>query len=116
MKTSNLTPLKTGDLALRFRVDWRGTLDGRPAYVTGLEVVEVISVSGETVTWTNHRRARGGEKFYHASDRRELLALAAIENLGDAGSAAAQVAGGVDANKAAAVSPSPRPPTTFCSQ
>lgn len=81
MKNADLIPLAPGDLALRVRT--RHRLGSVAVEATGLEVVEVVAVAGEVVTWTNHKKNPrwGGARFVHASNRRELIALAALENL-----------------------------------
>lgn len=90
MKTAEMIPLQPGDLALRVKISFRYVgPSADPRWVTarrqvsGLEVVEVIAVCGDCVTWTNHRRTPrfGGAKFVHVSHRRELIALSALENL-----------------------------------
>lgn len=82
MNDLELRPLKPGDLALRFRVEFRSATTlprvARPM-VTGLEVIEVIAQTGDLVLWTNHKPARAHApapvKFSHTSHRRELIAL-----------------------------------------
>lgn len=95
MESEPLAPFQTGDLALRFRIEYIGFrrwhdlpqsryCDTRPA-VRGLEVVKVLSQEGETVTWTNckKRRASGPDSdlFVSRSNRRELIALKFLESI-----------------------------------
>lgn len=85
MKTAQLLPLYRGAIALRVCVKFTA-LPGleRPGCgpkVSRLEVVEVLAVEGDRITWTNHKPGRGtpGLPFVHVSDRRELISLDAIE-------------------------------------
>lgn len=75
----NLPPLAPGSIALRFRVEWRG----QPAHpiCIGVQAVGVVRVDGDRVTWTNARAKRGGAVYQHTSDRRELIAVEALENI-----------------------------------
>lgn len=100
MMTRILTPLKAGDLALRVKLSWA---TGKPV-PAGMEAIEVLSVAGDVVTWTNHKPSpfRGGARFESTSNRAELIALRALENTSEDSKAAAfQVAGAVDAEQSA---------------
>jgi hypothetical protein len=89
MKPENLTPLFRGALALRFPVEW-SALPGveaaagraRPK-LAGIQVVEVLAVCGSRVTWTNWlpSKFQPGQPATHTCDRRELIALDALEYL-----------------------------------
>lgn len=78
-ESQNLPPLAPGDLAVRFRLSWRGR-PARPVTI-GLQAVEVVAVDGEAIVWTDNRPIWPGERtrFVHRSDRRELMSLAAFE-------------------------------------
>jgi hypothetical protein len=98
MKPENLTPLFRGALALRFPVEWvpvpgakwqpvpgtdeKVTGDTRPK-LAGIQVVEVLAVHGGRVTWTNWlpSKFQPGQPATHTCDRRELIALDALEYL-----------------------------------
>jgi hypothetical protein len=81
MNPAKLPPLSVGDVALRFRVEWRG----RPAraVVIGVQAVWVVDVSadGQHVTWSNARAPRAGMpgEYRHTSDRRELISIGGLE-------------------------------------
>lgn len=77
-----LNPLQPGDIALRFKVESRGDVFFPHKVVTGLQVVQVVSVAGDLVTWTNGLRSRCGGDYRHTSHRRELISLEALESLG----------------------------------
>ena len=74
--------LQPGDLALRFKVETRGDIFHPHKVVTGLQVVKVVAVDGENITWQNGLKSRCGGDYQHTSNRRELIALAALESLG----------------------------------
>ena len=80
MKNDSLPTLLPGDDALRFRVRWIGS-PARPEPV-GVQVVRVVCVEGDRVTWTNGIPARGkATPFRHVSARRELISLAGFADL-----------------------------------
>ena len=79
MNALPLLPLFRGALALRprYAIGPKGV-----SRIAGLEVVEVLAVNGQRVTWTNHKPSKfltPGVAFSHTSHRRELIALDAIE-------------------------------------
>jgi hypothetical protein len=75
-----IPPLQPGDVALRFRVQWRGLGKAVPV-VVNTQAVWVVSVAGDLVTWTNGRRSRNGSEFRHTSHRRELISTVGLESL-----------------------------------
>lgn len=82
-----LAPLAPGAHALRFVVEWIGlpgfSAPGARPKLRGLQVVAVVAVNGDQVTWTNGLRSKfqPGRPQTHTCHRRELIALAALENL-----------------------------------
>lgn len=86
MKNPNMLPLYRGAFALRACVEFVALpgleRQGCAPKCRGLEVVEVLAVVGDRVTWTNHKKSEFGTPgvaYVHTSDRRELIALDAIE-------------------------------------
>ena len=80
-----IPPLEPGDIALRFRVEVRGDVFHPHRVVNGLQVVQVISVKDDFVTWTNGLKGRTGGDFRHTSHRRELISIGALESFGGNG-------------------------------
>lgn len=81
-ENNELSPLVCGDVALRFRTEWRGA--PARAVVVGVQAVWVIAQRGDLVLWTNGRKNRTGSEFRALCHRRELISLAALETLSPA--------------------------------
>src|SRR5438874_1150730 len=85
MKTQDMLPLYRGAFALRACCEIVATADGAKPKLARIEVVEVLAVKGELVTWTNHkpssfpRLGQSGVPFMSVCHRRELISLDAIE-------------------------------------
>lgn len=74
---SNAGKFKVGDVALRWRVEWRGG-KARPL---GVQAVRVVEVAGDLVVWENGLKDRAGNLFRHVCKAAELIPLSWLEIL-----------------------------------
>lgn len=77
-------PLKTGDVILRPRYEWFMTKQWcyPRRKLVGFQAAIVVGLDGERVKWRNGMPGLDGRECVGTSDRRECIAITALENLG----------------------------------